>query len=368
MYAARMTAIVSTGRGARNSAASETNSQQGLKRQLMKQTARKNVKPSVNGPASKEDFLELFRQMHLIRKFEEACGEQYGKGNIRGFLHLYIGEEAIAVGSIAALNPGDYIATHYRDHGHALARGLDTNRVMAELFGRATGTSKGKGGSMHLFDAARGFMGGHAIVGGQLPLAAGLALACQYLENGRIAVVYFGDGAVNQGVFHETMNLAAVWELPLIFFLENNLYGMGSAVERTRAGGMDIYPIAASYGIEAVVIDGMDVLAVREATAEAAKKVRSGSGPKFIEAKTYRFGGHSMADPAKYRDHAELEYWMAKDPLLTFPKMLVDREIATSSEIENVREAVAEAVATAVKFASDSPQPATSELFTDVYA
>ncbi len=329
---------------------------------------RSKPKASANGAGNKQQMLDLFRQMYLIRKFEEACGEQYGRGNIRGFLHLYIGEEAIAAGAISALNSDDYIVTHYRDHGHALARGIDTNRVMAELFGRSTGISKGKGGSMHLFDAAKGFMGGHAIVGAQLPLAAGLALACQYQDNGRIALVFFGDGAVNQGTFHETMNLAAVWKLPLLFFLENNLYGMGSAVERTRAGGVDIFPIAASYGIEAVLVDGMDVLAVKEATTAAAGVVRSGGGPRFIEAKTYRYQGHSMADPARYRDQAELEYWLKRDPLISFPKLLIEREIATEADINAVRESVAVEVQGAVKFASESPQPQPSELFTDIYA
>ena len=334
----------------------------------MSPRAKSQPKASVNGAGDKREFLELYRQMYLIRRFEEASGEQYSKGNIRGFLHLYIGEEAIAAGSISVLRPEDYVVTHYRDHGHALARGLDTNRIMAELFGRSTGLSKGKGGSMHLFDAAKGFMGGHAIVGAQLPLAAGLALACQYKGNGGIVVVFFGDGAVNQGVFHETMNLAAVWALPLLFFLENNLYGMGTSIERTRAGGMDIYPVAASYGTEAVVVDGMDVLAVREASSEAVQKIRAGEGPKFIEAKTYRYQGHSMADPARYRDQVELERWLARGPLKTFPKLMLDREIATAQEIEAVRESVASEVSGAIKFASESPQPPKAELFTDVYA
>ena len=334
----------------------------------MSPRAKARPKASVNGAGDKKEFLELYRRMYLIRRFEETCGEQYSKGFIRGFLHLYIGEEAIAVGAISTLRPDDYVVTHYRDHGHALARGLDANRVMAELFGRATGLSKGKGGSMHLFDAARGFMGGHAIVGGQLPLAAGLALACQYQDTDRITLVFFGDGAVNQGTFHETMNLAAVWKLPLLFFLENNLYGMGTSVERTRSSGPDIYPIAASYGIEAVMIDGMDVLAVREATAAAVEKVRAGEGPKFIEAKTFRFQGHSMADPARYRDQAEVEHWMRRDPLKSFPKLLLGREIATEAELEAARDAAEAEVQAAVRFAAESPQPAKSELFTDIYS
>ena len=202
--------------------------------------------------------------MFLIREFELACGENYGKGFIRGFLHLYIGQEATGVGAISALGDNDYIVSAYRDHGHALARGVDVNRAMAELFGRATGLSKGKGGSMHLFDAAKGFMGGHAIVGAQLPLAAGLALAQQYQKTDGITMCFFGDGSTNQGVYHETLNLAAVWKLPILFLLENNGYGMGSAIERVRAGGSDFYPGLATYGIPAVEVDGMDVLADRK--------------------------------------------------------------------------------------------------------
>ncbi len=328
----------------------------------------KASKASTNGVADKQELLELYRQMYLIREFEEACGENYSKGFIRGFLHLYIGQEAVAAGAISALRPDDYIVTHYRDHGHALARKLDTNRVMAELFGRATGLSKGKGGSMHLFDVAKRFMGGHAIVGGQLPLAAGLALACQYQETDALTLVFFGDGAVNQGTFHETMNLAAVWDLPLLFFLENNLYGMGSAVDRVRAGGVDFYPAAQSYGVEATVVDGMDVLAVREVTEKAVEQIRNGGGPVFIEAKTFRFQGHSMADPAKYRDRSELEYWEARDPLKTFPKMLTDQSIATDEDLAEIRKAVDEEIIAAVKFSEESPQPSMDEIFTDIYA
>ena len=219
--------------------------------------------------AIKGDHLELFRQMFLIREFELACGENYARGFIRGFLHLYIGQEATGVGAISALGENDYIVSAYRDHGHALARGVDVNRAMAELFGRSTGLSKGKGGSMHLFDAAKGFMGGHAIVGAHLPLAAGLALAQQYEKTEGITMCFFGDGSTNQGVYHETLNLAAVWQLPILFLLENNGYGMGSAIERVRAGGKDFYPGLATYGIPAVEVDGMDVLAVKAPSDEA---------------------------------------------------------------------------------------------------
>lgn len=293
----------------------------------------------------------------------------YTRGQIRGFLHLYIGEEAIAVGAISQLQPHDYIVTHYRDHGHALARGVDPNRTMAELFGRIGGLSKGKGGSMHLFDAEKGVMGGHAIVGGQFPLAAGLALSHQYRKTDGICLVFFGDGSTNQGTYHEVMNLAAVWKLPMLFFLENNLYGMGSRFDRVRAGGEDFYPGAATYGIEhAVVVDGMDVLAVQEATRVAVDSIRAGEGPAFIEAKTFRFQGHSMADPVKYRDSGETAAWQARDPIVTFPRDLLAQELFSEGQLDDIRASVDAEVAAAVKFAEDSPFPPDEELFTDIYA
>ncbi|MCH7593908.1 MAG: pyruvate dehydrogenase (acetyl-transferring) E1 component subunit alpha [Chloroflexi bacterium] len=307
--------------------------------------------------------------MYLIRQFEEVCGEMYTRGLIRGFLHLYIGQEAIAVGSISQLQSQDYIVTHYRDHGHALARGLDPNRAMAELFGRVDGLSKGKGGSMHLFDAEKGFMGGHAIVGGQFPLAAGLALSHKYRKTDGICLVFFGDGSTNQGTYHEVMNLAAVWKLPMLFLLENNLYGMGSRFDRVRGGGEDFYPGAAMYGIEhTAVVDGMDVLAVREATRVAIEGIRAGKGPAFIEAKTFRFQGHSMADPVKYRDSAETASWEARDPIVTFPRDLMAQGLVDEAELEQIRADVEAQVAETVRFAENSPFPPDEELHTDIYA
>lgn len=317
---------------------------------------------------SKVDYLELFRQMFLIRQFEIACGENYSKGLIRGFLHLYIGQEATGVGAISTLREDDYVVSHYRDHGHALARGLDVNRSMAELFGRATGTSKGKGGSMHLFDAAKGFMGGHAIVAGQLPLAAGLALAQQYNKTDALTICFFGDGSTNQGIYHETMNLAAVWKLPVLFFLENNMYGMGSSIERVRAGGIDFYPGMATYGIPAAEVDGMDVLAVKEATEIAVERIRDGEGPQFIEAKTFRFSGHSLADGQKYRGQEEVKEWEERDPVATFPAQLIKRGLVTSDQIDEIKAEVNEAVAKAVEFAEQSPDPDLSEIYNDVLA
>jgi pyruvate dehydrogenase E1 component alpha subunit len=320
------------------------------------------------GSYSKEQLLEMFRQMYLIRQFESACGENYSKGHIRGFLHLYIGQEATGVGALAELSEQDYVATHYRDHGHALARGLDVNRSMAELFGRKTGLSKGKGGSMHLFDASKRFMGGHAIVGGQLPLALGLAFSQKYQGTDGVTICFLGDGATNQGIYHETLNLASVWKAPMLFFLENNGYGMGTAVERVRGGSADFYTDVDKYGIDAVAVDGMDVVAVREVTAAAVKRLRAGEGPLFIEAKTFRYVGHSYADGQKYRSSEEIDVWRKRDPVENYPKMLVDHNIADQGEIDALRSQVDAQVAEAVKFAEESPQPDPGELFDDVYA
>jgi pyruvate dehydrogenase E1 component alpha subunit len=316
----------------------------------------------------KKEYLDLYKKMYLIRRFEESCGENYSKGFIRGFLHLYIGEEAIAAGSIAPLREDDYIVTHYRDHGHAIARGLETGPLMAELFGKKTGVSGGKGGSMHLFDASKNFMGGHAIVGAQIPLAAGFALASQYQKKDSITVVYFGDGATNQGTFHETMNLASIWKLPILFFLENNFYGMGTSVEKIRANGKSFGNLAENYGIPSTVVDGMDVLAVKETTEEAIKKIRSGSGPAFIEATTFRYQGHSMADPAKYRTDKELDEWKEKDPLINFHKHLIDQGLSTESDIEKISKSADDELSEAVKFATESPEPDLDDIKNDIYA
>jgi pyruvate dehydrogenase E1 component alpha subunit len=316
---------------------------------------------------NKEDYLNLYKKMYLIRLFEESCGENYSKGFIRGFLHLYIGQEAVAVGSIDSLQEKDYIVTHYRDHGHAIARGLSTSGLMAELFGKETGVSKGKGGSMHLFDAEKNFMGGHAIVGAQMPLSAGFALASQYRKEDSVTVVYFGDGATNQGTFHETMNLASVWKLPMVFFLENNFYGMGTSVERIRTNGKSFSNLAEGYGIPSTVVDGMDVLAVKETTKEVIDKVRNGNGPALIEATTFRFQGHSMADPAKYRESSEVDEWKKKDPVESFPNYLLSKNIASQAEIDEVKKIVNDEMESAVKFATESNEPDLNSLDKDVY-
>tara|TARA_B100000927_G_C16431440_1_gene455743 strand:+ start:114 stop:1070 length:957 start_codon:yes stop_codon:yes gene_type:complete len=316
---------------------------------------------------NKEDYLNLYRKMYLIRLFEESCGENYSKGFIRGFLHLYIGQEAVAVGSIDSLEDKDYIVTHYRDHGHAIARGLSTDGLMAELFGKETGVSKGKGGSMHLFDSEKNFMGGHAIVGAQMPLSAGFALASQYRKKDSVTMVYFGDGATNQGTFHETMNLASVWKLPMIFFLENNFYGMGTSVERIRSNGKSFSNLAEGYGIPSTIVDGMDVLAVKETTKEVVDKVRKGEGPALIEATTFRFQGHSMADPAKYRESSEVDEWKKKDPVQSFPNYIVSKNIASQNEIDEVKKSVEVEMVNAVKFATESNEPDLNNLSKDVY-
>jgi len=330
----------------------------------LKREKNKDLKKSSD---EKNQMLDLYKQMYLIRQFEVACGENYTKGNIRGFLHLYIGQEATAVGSISCLKDEDYIITHYRDHGHALARGLDVNRSMAELFGKRTGLSKGKGGSMHLFDAAKKFMGGHAIVGGQFPVATGLALACQYKKTGGLVVCFFGDGSTNQGTYHETLNLASVWNLPILFILENNKYGMGSSIDRVRAGGEDFYTGANTYDIPAAQVNGMDVLAVKEATEIAVQKVRQNGGPFYLECKTFRFAGHSLADGQKYRNTQEIKEWEKQDPLIKFPHWLKSAGIATEKDLKNIENDVLKTIENSVEFAESSDDPTISELNEDIY-
>lgn len=315
----------------------------------------------------KSQVMGFYRQMLLIRVFEERSAEQYMLGKIRGFLHLYIGEEAVAVGAISALEARDYVVTHYRDHGHALARGMEPGVVMAELFGKATGCSKGKGGSMHLFDASRNFMGGYAIVGGQIPLALGLALASKHRGEDRVVLCFMGDGALNEGEFHESMNLAALWQLPVVFFCENNLYGMGASVAQTLVFHEEIYKMANAYHMPSKRVDGMDMLAVREATREVVELVRGDGGPFFIEALTYRFRGHSMADPAAYRTRAEEELWQKRDPILALKNRMIADGLASEEEMDAVNREVEREVEEAVAFADESPFPEPDALYEDVY-
>ncbi len=310
--------------------------------------------------------MDLYRKMFLIRRFEEKCAEMYGRAKIGGFLHLYIGEEAVAAGAIPVLQPQDYIVTHYREHGHAIARGLETKRLMAELFGKATGTSRGRGGSMHLFDASKGFLGGYAIVGGMMPIAAGLALASRMRKEDRVCLCIFGDGAVQEGEFHESFNLAALWKLPVVFLLENNGFGMGTRVERVHPGKA-IWRLGEAFGMPSEEVDGMDVLAVREAAQRAITHARAGNGPFFLEAITYRFRGHSMADPVSYRLKEEEERWKRRDPLVLFRRELLASRAASEERIAGMEASVEQEIAEAVAFADQSPNPSLADLYADVY-
>ena len=294
--------------------------------------------------------VDLLREMLRIRRFEETCAELYQQEKIRGFLHLYIGEEAVAVGVMAALEPLDAVVATYREHGHALARGVDPGRIMAEMFGKVEGTSRGRGGSMHLFDAAVRFYGGNAIVGGGLPLAVGLGLADHLAGRPRVTAVFFGEGAVAEGEFHESMNLAALWHLPVLFCCENNLYAMGTALERSEAM-TDLSVRAAAYGMPAWTVDGMDVRAVAAEAAAAVESVRHGGGPHFLELRTYRFRAHSMFDPELYRDRAEVERWKERDPITRFADTLRAEGILDDLALAAFEGEVAAEVGAAVAFA-----------------
>jgi pyruvate dehydrogenase E1 component alpha subunit len=314
----------------------------------------------------KGQLIDLLRQMMLIRRFEEKAAEMYARGRIAGFLHLYIGEEAIAAGAISALNDDDPIFTHYREHGHALARGLEPGRVMAELFGRETGVSKGKGGSMHLFDASRAFMGGYAIVAGHMPLACGMALANKKLGNNKVVLCIFGDGAVNEGEFHESLNLASVWKLPVIFLCENNFFGMGTDI-RLVSAVIEVYKRAEAYAMPSEQVDGMSVLDMYEATRRAAARARSGQGPVFLEAITYRFRGHSMADPEFYRRKEDVSPWRDLDPIRKFREHLSASGMLGDDEFKSIEAEIEDVVNEATRFAEESPDPPPEALYQDVY-
>ena len=308
----------------------------------------------------------LLSRMALIRRFEEEAGRQYQRGKAGGFLHLAIGEEATIVGTTSVMRDDDYLIGTYRTHGHAIARGTDPKRVMAELFGRVDGTSGGRGGSMHIFDRENRFMGGYGIVGGNLPLAAGLGLASDYRETEEATVCMFGDGASNTGNFGETMNLAALWSLPVLFLVENNLYGMGTSVERHSAQ-TDLSEKAEGYGVPGWRIDGMDVLAVREGVAEGLRLAREERRPHLIEAFTYRFRGHSAADPEVYREKDEVEEWREKDPIETFAKRCIDADVLGEKEVGDIREGAERIVMEAVEFADNSPEPDLDTLYDNLY-
>lgn len=315
---------------------------------------------------TKDTYLMWYEQMLLMRKFEEKAGQLYGQQKIRGFCHLYIGQEAVLAGAMSVMKQEDSMITAYRDHAHALAKGVTPNAIMAELYGKATGCSKGKGGSMHMFDKEKHFYGGHGIVGGQVPMGAGIAFAEQYKGTEFVNIAYMGDGAVRQGALTETFNMAALWKLPVIFVCENNGYAMGTSVARTTIQ-TDIYKLGLPYGIPSSAVDGMDPAAVHVAMDEAISRARAGEGPTFLEMRTYRYKGHSMSDPQKYRTKEELESYKAKDPIEITRQAIVEKAYADEKWFEEVDARVKVLVDESVKFAEESPWPEASELYTDVY-
>lgn len=315
----------------------------------------------------KEQYLDLYRQMVLIRRVEERGAELYQQGKIGGFMHLYIGQEAVSTGLIAARKPQDRVITAYRDHGVAINCGISAEQVLAELLGKVTGTSKGKGGSMHMADVGKNFWGGHAIVGAHLPIAAGMALGDQYAGNDSVTICMFGDGATNIGFFHEALNLSKVWNLPVLWVCENNLYGMGTAVERASAVS-SIAMKARGYDIPSESVDGMDVLTVYEASQKAIEHVRAGNGPFLLEIYTYRFRGHSMGDPERYRTPEEVKKWQDNDPIGRYRNYLISHKMASARLLDEMDAQVEEEVQKAVEFAETSPEPGLEELFRDVYA
>ncbi len=316
---------------------------------------------------TKETYLEWYKSMLLMRKFEERTGQLYIQQKIRGFCHLYIGQEALVAGAESAIRKDDRMITAYRDHAHPIGRGMHPKYIMAELYAKATGCSKGKGGSMHMFSKEFNFFGGHGIVGGQIPLGAGIAFADKYNGNDRVTLCYMGDGAVRQGALHEAFNMAMLWKLPVIFIIENNNYAMGTSVERT-SNVHDLYKIGLAYNMPSQQVDGMKCETVHDAIAEAAVRARKGDGPTLLEMKTYRYKGHSMSDPATYRSKEEVEEYKAKDPIEEVLAVLRKNKWITDAEIETEEEKVKALVDECVKFADESPYPTADELYKDVYA
>ena len=338
---------------------------QGVAEQQDEQAAGNGSSPPRELP-DRDTCVALLEQMALIRRFEEEAGRQYQKAKAGGFLHLAIGEEATIVGTTSVMRDEDYLIGTYRTHGHAIARGTSPDKVMAELFGRVGGTSGGRGGSMHIFDLENRFMGGYGIVGGNLPLAAGLALASDYKGEDSVTVCMFGDGASNTGNFGETMNLAALWGLPVVFLVENNLYGMGTSIER-HSKQTNLSKKAEGYGIAGQRIDGMDVLAVREGVGEHIRIAREERRPTLVEAFTYRFRGHSAADPEVYREKSEVEEWRAKDPIEAFANRCMEEDVISQEDLDQIRERAEQDVLAAVKFADDSPEPALETMYENLY-
>jgi pyruvate dehydrogenase E1 component subunit alpha len=308
----------------------------------------------------------LYRQMLLIRRFEERCAQLYVEGKIGGFLHLYIGQEAVGVGAMSVMRPDDYLIAYYRDHGYALARGADPRLLLAELCGKFSGISRGKGGSMHFYDVPRGNFGGDGIVGGHLPLAAGIGYGIRLRNTDQVCLCFFGDGAINEGAFHEALNVSALWDLPVVYIIENNRYGMGTSIDRASSV-KDLYQRASAYGIPRREINGMDLLAVRNAVTEAIERARKDKRPTLLEAETYRYRGHSMSDPGKYRTKEEVEEMMKSDPILLWGKRLMEQERFTQANLDAVDKDVLAQMEEAVAFVESSPDPPVESMYEDVY-
>jgi len=328
---------------------------------------KKKSKATSKNEFSKETYMTWYETMLMMRKFEEKAGQLYGQQKIKGFCHLYIGQEACVAGAVSALEEGDKYITAYRDHAHPIALGTDPKKIMAELFAKETGISKGKGGSMHIFDKEHNFFGGHGIVGAQVPLGAGLAFSEKYNNTGKLSITYMGDGAVRQGAFHEALNMAMTMKLPAIFVIENNGYAMGTSVQRTsNVTGLD--QLASAYEMPSESVDGMSVIDVHHAVARAAERARKGDGPTLLEFKTYRYKGHSMSDPAKYRTKEEVESYKAKDPVEMVRKDILSKKLATENDLTIIDQKVKEEVSLCVKFAEESAYPPPENAYTDVYA
>ena len=314
----------------------------------------------------KEDYIKIYRKMLQIRRFEERAAQLYGMGHIGGFCHLYIGQEAVVVGVLMTIENNDSVVTTYRDHGHMIARGLEPKKIMAELTGKQTGYSNGKGGSMHMFSKKNNFYGGHGIVGAQVPIGTGIAFTHKYRKEKQICRTYIGDGAMNNGQVFEAFNLASLWKLPVLYIIENNMYGMGTSVDRASAG-TDLFRRGEAFGIKGKKIDGMDVFKVIDAAQIAGDYVRSGKGPYILEVQTYRYKGHSMSDPAKYRSKEELQSYKINDPIILATKEILNKKILSKKDLEKINSEIIQEIKDAAKYAIDSPFPEEKELFTNVY-
>jgi pyruvate dehydrogenase E1 component alpha subunit len=314
----------------------------------------------------KKDYLKIHKYMFRIRRFEERAAQLYGMGHIGGFCHLYIGQEAVVVGVLMTIEKNDSVVTTYRDHGHMIARGLEPKKIMSELTGRSTGYSRGKGGSMHMFSKENNFYGGHGIVGAQVPIGTGIAFSHKYLNQKNICRTYIGDGAMNNGQVFEAFNLASLWNLPVLYIIENNMYGMGTAVDRAAAGSA-LYKRGEAFGIKGKVVDGMNVFKVIDAAQKAGDYVRAGKGPYILEVQTYRYKGHSMSDPARYRSKEELDSYKSNDPLDIISKEIIKRKFLTKKQLEKINKDIIQEIKEAAEFALDSPFPPDEDLYTNVY-